>query len=135
MLDQPYKFHSVSGKPAGYNTCQCSFTRELERQNHQLLGPLSGLPTEGQGNQNRDRQPAKAAGDYLEEANIKKYHIFITQKDDGKDDCLFGVEVNAVMPAEPQYMHWSEASITLGREDHPPLMPRPGGYALVLNPI
>jgi hypothetical protein len=39
------------------------------------------------------------------------------------------------MPAEPQYMHWSEASITWGREDHPALMPRPGGYALVLNPI
>jgi hypothetical protein len=34
-----------------------------------------------------------------------------------------------------QYMHWSEASITWGREDHPPLMPRPGGYALVLDPI
>jgi hypothetical protein len=32
-------------------------------------------------------------------------------------------------------MHWSEASITWGREDHPPLMPRPGGYALVLDPI
>jgi hypothetical protein len=32
-------------------------------------------------------------------------------------------------------MHWSEASITWGREDHPTLMPRPEGYALVLNPI
>jgi hypothetical protein len=27
--------------------------------------------------------------------------------------------VNAVMPAEPQFMHWSEAAITWGREDHP----------------
>jgi hypothetical protein len=135
MLDQPCKFHSVSGKPAGHNTRQCSFTRELERGNHQLPGPLPGLPAEGQGNQNRDRQPAKAARDYLEEANVEKYHVFLTQKDDVKDDCWFGVKVNTVMPAEPQYMHWSEASITLGREDHPPLMPRPGGYALVRNPI
>jgi hypothetical protein len=39
------------------------------------------------------------------------------------------------MPAEPQFMHWSEASITWGREDHPPLMARTEGYALVLNPI
>jgi hypothetical protein len=38
------------------------------------------------------------------------------------------------MLAEPQYMHWSKASITWGRKDHPPLMPRTGGYALVLNP-
>jgi hypothetical protein len=32
-------------------------------------------------------------------------------------------------------MHWSEAAITWGREDHPPLMPIPGEYALVLDPI
>jgi hypothetical protein len=32
-------------------------------------------------------------------------------------------------------MHWSEAAITWGREDHPPLMPSPGKYALVLDPI
>jgi hypothetical protein len=40
-----------------------------------------------------------------------------------------------VMPAEPQYMHWSEAAITWGREDHPPLMPSPGEYSLFLDPI
>jgi hypothetical protein len=133
MLDQPCKFHSVLGKPAGHTTCQCSFTRDLGRGNHQLPGPPLGLPAEAQGNQNR--QPAKAAGDYPEEANVEQYHVFTAQKEDPKDEPWFGVEVNAVMPAEPQYMHWSEGSITWGREDHPPLMPRPGGYALVLNPI
>jgi hypothetical protein len=29
------------------------------------------------------------------------------------------VEVKAVMPTEPQFMHWSEAAVTWGREDHP----------------
>jgi hypothetical protein len=135
MLDQPCKFHSVSGKPAGHTTRQCSFTRDLERGNHQLPGPPPGLPAEGQGNQNRDRQLAKTAGDYPEEANIEQYHVFTTQKVDAKDELWFGIEVNAVIPAEPQFMHWSEASITWGRKDHPPLMPRPGGYALVLKPI
>jgi hypothetical protein len=43
--------------------------------------------------------------------------------------------VNAVMPVEPQYMHWSEAAITWGHEDHPPLMPSPGEYAMVLDPV
>jgi hypothetical protein len=133
MLDQPCKFHSVSGKPAEHTTRQCSFTRDLERGNHQLPSLPPGLPAEGQGNQNR--QPAKAARDYPEEANIEQYHVFTTQKEDAKDELWFGVDVNAVMPAEPQFMHWSEASITWGREDHPPLMPRPGGYTLVLNPI
>jgi hypothetical protein len=94
MLDQPCKFHSVSGKPAGHTTCQCSFNRDMERGNHQLPGPPPRLLAEGQGNQNRDRQPAKAAGDYPEEANVEQYHIFTTQKDDAKDDYWFGVEVN-----------------------------------------
>jgi hypothetical protein len=39
------------------------------------------------------------------------------------------------MPAEPQYIHWSKVAITWGREDHPPLMPSPREYALVLDPI
>jgi hypothetical protein len=43
--------------------------------------------------------------------------------------------MNAVMPAEPQFMHWSEAAITWGREDHPQLLPSPREYALVLDPI
>jgi hypothetical protein len=55
--------------------------------------------------------------------------------EDPKDEPWFGVEVNVVIQVGPQFMHWSDASITWGREDHPPLMPRPGGYALVLDPI
>jgi hypothetical protein len=133
MLDQPCKFHSVSGKPAAHTTHQCSFTRDLEQGNHQLPGPPPGLPAEAQGNKNR--QPAKATGDYPKEANVEQYHVFTSQMEDPKDEPWFGVEVNAVMQVGPQYMHWSDTSITWGREDHPPLMLRPGGYALVLDPI
>jgi hypothetical protein len=32
-------------------------------------------------------------------------------------------------------MHWSEAAITWGREDHLQLMPSPGEYALVLDHV
>jgi hypothetical protein len=39
------------------------------------------------------------------------------------------------MPVEPQFMHWSKAAITWGREDHPQLMSSPGEYALVLDPV
>jgi hypothetical protein len=60
MLDQPCKFHSVPGKPAAHTTRQCSFTRDLEQGNHQLPGPLPGLPAEAQGNKNW--QPAKVLG-------------------------------------------------------------------------
>jgi hypothetical protein len=39
------------------------------------------------------------------------------------------------MPAEPQFMHWSNAAITWGSEDHPSLIPSPTEYALVLDPV
>ena len=44
------------------------------------------------------------------------------------------MEVNAVIPPVPQYMDWSKKPITWGREDHPKVMPTPGGYALFLDP-
>jgi hypothetical protein len=99
MLDQPCNFHSVSGKPAAHTTRQCCFTRDLEQGNHQLPGPPPGLPAEAQGNKNR--QLAKAVGDYPEEANVEQYHVFTTQKEDPKDEPWFGIEVNAVMSAGP----------------------------------
>ena len=39
------------------------------------------------------------------------------------------------MPAVPQYLDWSEAPITWDRSDHPPVVYRPGRYALVVAPI
>jgi hypothetical protein len=36
-------------------------------------------------------------------------------------------------PATPEYLHWSEASITFSRADHPPRVPYLGRAALVLD--
>jgi hypothetical protein len=44
------------------------------------------------------------------------------------------MEVNAVMPAVRTYMDWSEQEISWSRADHPEVMPKPGTYALVLDP-
>ena len=43
--------------------------------------------------------------------------------------------MNAVIPPVPQYLEWSEDAITWDRSDHPKVMPNPGGYALVLEPM
>jgi hypothetical protein len=59
----------------------------------------------------------------------------MTPEKDKRNDLWYEAEVNAVMPAKPQFMQWSEAAITWGREDHPRLMPSPGEYALVLDPV
>jgi hypothetical protein len=66
---------------------------------------------------------------------VEQYHIFTTPGKDKRNDLWHEAEVNAVMPAEPQFMHWSEEAITWGREDHPRLMPSPGEYALVVDPV
>src|SRR6266540_5753962 len=44
-------------------------------------------------------------------------------------------EINAVHPATPKYLKWSEAPITFSRVDHPDHVPHPGRYPLVLDPI
>src|SRR6266540_660131 len=44
-------------------------------------------------------------------------------------------EINAITPATPKYLKWSEAPITFGRADHPDHVPHPGRYPLVLDPI
>jgi hypothetical protein len=61
-------------------------------------------------------------------------HIFTTPEKEKRNDLWYEAKVNAIVPSEPQYMHWSEAAITWGREDHPHLIPSPREYALVLDP-
>jgi hypothetical protein len=45
------------------------------------------------------------------------------------------MELNAVIPAIPRYMQWSKQNISWSQNDHPKVMPNPGGYALVVDPI
>src|SRR5438105_8310588 len=44
-------------------------------------------------------------------------------------------EINALMPATPKYLRWSELPNTFNRLDHPESVPHPGRYPLVLDPI
>jgi hypothetical protein len=110
--------------------------RELEQRARQLPGASQAQPAGGQ-----EDQQLESAGDKPDQgdddfpADVVQYHIFTTLGKDKRNYLWHEVEVNTVMPAEPQFMHWSEAAITWGREDHPRLMPSPGEYALVLDPV
>jgi hypothetical protein len=100
--------------------------RELEQRARPLPGGLQAQPTGGQGDQ--QHEPAADDPDQGEEdfsADVEQYHIFTTPGKDKRNDLRHEAEVNAVMPAEPQFMHWSEAAITWRRENHPRLMPSP----------
>ena len=61
--------------------------------------------------------------------------IFTSESEDKGSRRASAQEVNATMPTVPQYMHWSDITITWGREDHPGLMLNPGSYTLVVDSI
>src|SRR3954471_3827933 len=63
------------------------------------------------------------------------YMIFTSELEDKGSRRARDQAVNAIMPAVPQYMHWSDNLITWGREDHLGLMPNPGSYALVVDAV
>ena len=61
--------------------------------------------------------------------------VFVTEPTDRQSVHRRSMEVNAVMPAIPKYMLRSDQEITWSFKDHPKIMPNPGGYALVVDPI
>jgi hypothetical protein len=109
--------------------------RELEQHARQIPGTSQVQPAEGQEDQQRDPAGGEPDEDDDFPTDVEQYHIFITPGKDKRNDLWHEAEVNAMMPAEPLFMHWSEAAITWGREDHPRLMPSPGEYALVVDPV
>ena len=42
--------------------------------------------------------------------------------------------MNAVIPATPNWLKWSEHAVTWSRDDHPPQVREPGKLALVVAP-
>jgi hypothetical protein len=135
-LDQPCKFHSTPGREATHSTRQCRFIKELEQRAQQLLGTPQAQSAGGQ--EDHQHEPAAEKLDQGDDdfpAVVEQYHVFTTPAKDKRNELWYEAKVNAIMPAEPPYMHWSKAAITWGREDHPPLMPSPGEYALVMDPI
>ena len=63
------------------------------------------------------------------------YVVFVTESTDKQSLHRRSMEVNAVMPAMPMWMDWSDQPIVWNSRDHPDIMPNPGGYALVVDPI
>jgi hypothetical protein len=94
--------------------------RELEQRAQQLPGASEVQPAGGR--EDSQREPVAEKPDQDDDdfpAVVEQYHIFTTPGKDKRKDLWYEAEVNAVMPAERQFMHWSEAAITWGREDHP----------------
>jgi hypothetical protein len=106
MLDQPCKFHNSPGREATHSTRHCRFMRELEQCARQLPGASQAQPAGGQEDQQHGPaggEPDQGDDDFL--ADVEQYHIFTTPGKDKRNNPWHEAEVNAVMPAEPQFMH------------------------------
>ena len=60
--------------------------------------------------------------------------VFVSEPNDKKSELRRAKEVNAVIPAIPKYLNWSEQAITWSRADNPKVMLNPGTCALVVDP-
>ena len=54
------------------------------------------------------------------------YMVFVTEPNDKQSQYRRAMEVNAVMPAVPKFMYWSEDEISWSIKDHPRVMPSQG---------
>ncbi|KAK1616594.1 hypothetical protein QYE76_022111 [Lolium multiflorum] len=83
---------------------------------------------------NQAPQPAPLGRNVYQDPDICCV-VFITEPRDRQSVHRHSMEVNAVIPAVPKYMLWPDQEITWSFKDHPKVMPNPGGYALIVDPI
>ncbi|KAM0865800.1 hypothetical protein ACQ4PT_043030 [Festuca glaucescens] len=135
MLDTPCKYHS-GAKPATHTTRECSWNSG-EALPPPPPPPPTGVPGGQAGAENQNSEQQHQVNQVHHGPNVAQdatYVVFMTEPDDKHSQHRRAMEVNVVMPPVPQYLNWSEQPITFDRRDHPAIMPRPGGYAMVLDP-
>ncbi|KAK1648016.1 hypothetical protein QYE76_065821 [Lolium multiflorum] len=139
MLDSPCKYHSGKN-PSNHSTRDCHFMKRLT-SGEPLPPPPPPPPAGGPGGQagaeannleHHEANQVHHGGRYL--AEDATYIIFTSEPEDKTSQQRRSLEVNAVMPPVPQYLNWSEQAITFDRRDTPAVLPKPGSYAMVLDP-
>ena len=105
-------------------------------------GPGGGSNSGFQGHQGGYNQQSGQGGQQQQQSgyqsnpkqlNSAQYHVFTTSLCK-RNQKLHKRVVNAVQPAVPRYLRWSEQPIVWSREDHPPRVDNPGQLALVVAP-
>ncbi|KAK1661764.1 hypothetical protein QYE76_049923 [Lolium multiflorum] len=139
MLDSPCKYHSGKN-PSNHTTRDCHFMKRLT-SGEPLPPPPPPPPAGGPGGQagaenanleHHEANQVHHGGRYL--AEDATYIIFTSEPEDRTSQERRSLEVNAVIPPVPQYLNWSEQAITFDRRDTPAVLPKPGSYAMVLDP-
>jgi hypothetical protein len=85
---------------------------------------------------NQEKKPNEPKGDFPE-AHKEVNYIYggLDSYESRRKQKLMARKVMAVSPATPEYLKWSEVSITFNHSDYPDFVPKPGQYPLIVSPI
>jgi hypothetical protein len=139
--EMPCHFHSKEGQPANHKARQCCVLNKIK------MDTEGG--SQGEKKKNNPNKKAEDSGDDVEMTYVvsakkkggdefpetmETYMIFVGPESARAEKATLK-EINAIVPAVPQYLEWSEQFIGWKQEDHPPYIPKPGRWALVVDPI
>ena len=105
-----------------------------QQQQQQHPRPPPPQPEVNYVNNNGNQQHQSGPGRHQYQDYHETCVVFVTEPTDRLSRNRRMMEVNAVMPAVQNFMHWSDQEISWSKADHPSIMPNPGGYALVVDP-
>jgi hypothetical protein len=111
----------------------------LEKAQHPILRPTPRFcrwySQDGQGGQSRE-EARGSKGQHPRGSQRGQLHFWwprlIWAQEEAKTHSLGG---DAIKPANPKYLRWSEVPITFDHNDHLDFIPKPGWYPLVIYPI
>ena len=130
LTDLAVTIPSFWGKPSDHTNRQCAWNVRMARGDGMAPPAPRPLPLTGSNAIPLPPPPAQAPPPNAQQANINvvegqgqgsqpqyqeqraSYVVFVTKPNDKKSRSRRQMEVNAVMPAVPKYMHWSEQQIT-----------------------
>ena len=130
VFNRPCNLHTGGdGRPADQTKAQCNYYKKWKeesqhnRGNHHDANPGAAHNT-GAGPHNAGN--AKQAG---------QYHTIVIDTSKREDKLSRrSQQVNAIIPATPNWLRWSEHMVTWSHDDHPPQVREPGKLALVVAP-
>jgi hypothetical protein len=126
LCDQPCPYH---GKPVNHTFRNCNTIKKILRVGGSQPPDPKGKGKAPSADQDEEQKPFPDPDGCLmifggPDAYGSKRDLKITTR-----------QVNAVEPAVPTYLRWSESAITFDRADHPDLVPQPGRFPLVVDPV
>jgi hypothetical protein len=83
----------------------------------------------------RGDSTGKAATSFLEEKAVMSIYSGLVPHESRRKLKLTGRVIHSVSATVPEYLHWSESLITFNRTDNSDIIPKPGRFPLIIDPL